>query len=481
MDIKGPTGSLPVDSEPVQVAPGTASRESRNASSSPSQSVLLKLSSNLFKLGQVLNVIVAKVEQNALLLMLQDKILDPDGNPLNIQLRAPRTQAAEVGQRLQVQVTDIKQNIPTLSVVASQRPALVLADLLNQAQARQQPLQQLLNNLVQVKSTDALLASLPKQVTENIDALWRALPEAGQLQRPDNVRQAIQRSGPFLESQLLNAAQNNTRLFPALDTKTTLLRLAAALRQQNSNYLSREAGAENLAKTTSASSQTNTQQPLNPLLTGRQTNSATSTTLTRPTTNPAMQNTAVTPRVDPGIPTPPTQQAQPLTNMTSNQILELLMQQTEGSLQRTLTHQLHMLNTDSARQQLVFELPIKHGDGVDVFDMRIHPDQEGSQQQDEEQARPWTIMMAFNLEGLGAIRAQISLVDDQISTHWWAEQQQTVELFQQHMTTLQERLSHVGLEVDKIECQCGVPKVAPINEGVKQKTPYSDVNLDEKV
>jgi len=478
MDIKGPTGSIPVDNEPVQVAPGTASRESRNTSSSPSQSVLLKLSSNLFKLGQVLNVIVAKVEQNALLLMLQDKILDPDGNPLNIQLRAPRTQAAEVGQRLQVQVTDIKQNIPTLNVVASQRPALVLADLLNQAQARQQPLQQLLNNLVQVKSTDALLASLPKQVTEQIDTLWRALPEAGQLQRPENVRQAIQRSGPFLESQLLKAELGKTRLFPALDTKTTLLRLAEALRQQNTNASARETGS---------TATTTTQQPLNTLLSrplsgsGSQTNQPMSTTLPPPAANPAMQNAGATPRVDPNIPTPPTQQTQSLANMTSNQILELLTQQTEGSLQRTLTHQLHMLNTDSARQQLVFELPIKHGGGVDVFDMRIHPDQEGPQQQDEEQARPWTIMMAFNLEGLGAIRAQISLVNDQISTHWWAEQQQTVELFQQHMATLQDRLSHVGLEVDKIECQCGVPKVAPTDETVKQKTPYSDVNLDEKV
>ena len=186
-------------------------------------------------------------------------------------------------------------------------------------------------------------------------------------------------------------------------------------------------------------------------------------------------------RVDPNIPAPPSRQTQALINMTTNQLLELLTQQTEGSLQRTLTHQLQMLNTDNVRQQLAFELPIKHGNEVDVFDMRIHPDQDGSQQNASKQERPWTIMMAFNLEGLGAIRAQISLVNDHISTHWWAEQQQTVDLFQQHMSTLQDRLSHVGLDVDKVQCQCGVPKVSGEDEVKPQKILYTDINLDEKV
>jgi len=464
MDIKGPTGSIPVDNEAVQVEPSAASRQSRNTQSSPSQSVLLKLSPSLFKLGQVLDVIVTKVEQNALLLMLQNKMTDPDGNPLNIQLRAPRTQPAEVGQRLQVQVTDVKQNIPTLQVMDSQRPALVLADLINQAQAKQQPLQQLLNNLVQVKSTDALLNALPKQVTEHIDTLWRALPEASQLQRPDTMRQAFLHAGPFLESQLLKAEQSNARFFPALDTKTSLLRLAEALRQQNLNPVSRQTN-------------TTAQMPLtqtNPQLLPQ------GNTLSQHA-NTAAKHQPPAARVDPNIPAPPSRQTQTLANMTTNQLLELLTQQTEGSLQRTLTQQLQMLNADNIRQQLAFELPIKHGDEIDVFDMRIHPDQQGSQQDGAEQERPWTVMMAFNLEGLGAVRAQISLVNDQISTHWWAEQQQTVDLFQQHMSTLQDRLSHVGLDVDKVKCQCGVPKVSGDAEVVEQKPLYTDINVDEQV
>lgn len=471
MDIKGPTGSIPVDAEPVQVEPGTASRESRNAQSAPSQSVLLKLSPNLFKLGQVLDVIVAKVEQNSLLLMLQNKVTDADGNPLNIQLRAARTPAAEVGQRLQVQVEDIKQQVPILKVIDIQRPALVLADLLVQAQAKQQPLQQLLNNLVQVKSTDALLSSLPKNVVDKIETLWRALPEAGQLQRPNNLRQAIQYAGPFLEAQLLRAEQSGTRFLPAMDTKTHLLRLAEVLRQQNTNLGFREAGSTNQPSST--------QQPLASLLRDSQSGQPEKSTTSAATTPAESKIQPLAPRVDPNIPAPPARQTQTLASMTTNQILELLTQQIEGSLQRTLTQQLHMLNTDSQRQQLVFELPIKHGDDVDVFDMRIHPDQEGKQQETE-QTRPWTIMMAFNIEGLGSIRAQISLFNDKISTHWWAEQQQTVDLFQQHMATLQDRLNHVGLDIDKIHCQCGIPKIAGSNDTHNQQTHYSDINLDEQ-
>jgi hypothetical protein len=468
MEIKGPTGSIPVDTEPTQVQPGTASRESRNASAAPSQSVLIKLSPNLFKLGQVLSVTVARVEQNALLLMLQDKITDRNGNPINLQLRAPKVADVEPGQRLQVQVTDLKQNIPTLKIIDSQRPAMVLSDLISQAQTKQQPLQQMLNNLVQIRSTDSLLAGIPKAVTERIDSLWRALPEQNQLQRPDNVKQAIQYAGPFLESQLLKMGEGSTRFFPARDTKNNLLRLAEALRQQNSLSLSRENAATTTTTNTTAQP-TTTSKPLSPQAPN---NLAGTAQLITENKGPAV------PRVDPNIPNPSVRQATNFVNLNTNQIIELLTQQTEGSLQRTLTQQLHMLNTDNIRQQLVFELPIRHGNNVDVFDMRIHPDQGGSQQQEAEQARPWTIMMAFDLEGLGPVRAQISLVNDRISTHWWAEQQLTVELFQQHMATLQDRLSHVGLEVEKVQCQCGVPQLSTQQE---QKTHYSDINLDEEV
>jgi len=294
------------------------------------------------------------------------------------------------------------------------------------------------------------------------------LPEAGQLQRVNNLRQAIQYAGPFLEAQLLGNHQGKTRFFPAMDTKTHLLRLAEALRQYNINVSPREAGSTNQT--------INPAQPLTPSL--RENLSAQSATAT---TTAESKNQPAASRVDPNIPAPPTRQTQTLAGMTTNQILELLSQQTEGSLQRTLTQQLQMLTSDSLRQQMVFELPIKHGDDVDVFDMRIHPDQEGHQQQDNEPTRPWTIMMAFNLEGLGPIRAQISLFDDKISTHWWAEQQHTVDLFQQHIQTLQDNLSHVGLDIDKIHCQCGIPKLAGSHDAQEQQTHYSDKNLDEQV
>lgn len=472
MEIKGPTGSIPVDPEPVQVEPGTASRESRNTQSAPSQSVQLKLTPNLFKPGQVLNVIVARLEQNSLLLMLQDRITDAEGNPLNIQLRAARTPAAEVGQRLQVVVEDIKQQVPVLKVLNTQRPAIVLADLLAQAQTRQQPTQQLLNNLVQIKSTEALLATLPKNVTDKIETLWRALPEASQLQRPDGLRQAVQYSGPFLEAHLLKAQQAGNRFFPAMDTRTHLLRLAEALRQQNTPLGTPETKSPQQAMPPQPASASLARDNL--------TGQPTKTAVPGMDMQVETKSQAPVPKVDPNIPTPPSRQAQTLSNMTTNQILELLTQQTEGSLQRTLTQQLHMLNTDAQRQQLVFELPIRHGEDVDVFDMRIHPDQEGQQQQAGDHARPWTIMMAFNLEGLGPIRAQVSLIKEKISSHWWAEQQQTVDLFQQHMATLQDRLSHVGLDIDKIHCQCGMPRLANTQAAPEQQTHYSDINLDEK-
>jgi hypothetical protein len=248
-----------------------------------------------------------------------------------------------------------------------------------------------------------------------------------------------------------------------MDTKNSLLRLAEALRQQNVVVTARDSLSTPQTTTTQALPTTTSQA-----------------NVANPNPGQTTQDNNIPPaaaKVDPNIPAPQAKHNTAVTNMNVNQILDLLTQQTDGSLQRTLTQQLHMLNTDSARQQLIFELPIKHADGVDVFDMRIHPDQQGHNPE-MEQARPWTIMMAFDLDGLGPVRAQISLFNEKISTHWWAEQQQTVELFQQHLETLQNRLTHVGLEVDKVKCQYGIPKA---NIKQEQKSLYTDINLDEKV
>ena len=475
MNIKGPTGAIPVDLETHAVEPTAPARESRGTRASPSQSVLLKLSPNLFQLGQILEVVVAKVERENLLLLLQNKLVDKDGLPIKMQFRVPRTQSAEVGQRLTVQVSELKDSVPKLTVIAVQKAELSIQNLLAQAQTKQQPLQQLLDNLSQLqnrnpKTPQTLATPLPKEINDRIQTLWRALPEANQIQQLNALKQGIQHSGPFLESQLLQASLTENRFFPSTDTKTNLLRIAEAIRHQ----LQQQPATEHKSATSQSTTSGSLASP---------STTATAATIKANANPMAGAKSGITqthPPIDPDIPAPPVRQAMAINSLNGEQILELLLQQTEGSLQRALAQQLHMLTTDNPRQPLIVELPIRNGqDGVDVFDLRIHPDQEQHQQAEEgpdSESKTWSVMMSFNLEGLGPVRAQINFAHGKVSTQWWAEQESTVALFKNNVETLQSRLSNVGAEINKLDCLCGKPKTleAPI------KTRYNDAYLDEQ-
>jgi len=141
-----------------------------------------------------------------------------------------------------------------------------------------------------------------------------------------------------------------------------------------------------------------------------------------------------------------------LTMMTT----EHLLQQTEGGLAHISTQQLHSTNHDPQRPLWLLELPGRHDNGVDVFDLRIQRD--GKERHTAEPAHhTWTVMLAFDLQGPGPVRAQVDLVQDKISSYWWADQASTVELFHQHMEQLQQRISSAGLKVNKLQYQQGIP------------------------
>ena len=462
MNITPPSGVPPTDLDNQAVEPTAPTRETRPVLPSPSsQSVQLKLSPNMFQLGQVLDLIVAKMDRDNVLLLMQNKIFDKDGQPLKLQFTVPRAPNNEVGQRITAQVTDLKDNLPKLNVIATQKPQVSINNLLVQAQTKQQPLQQLLDGYAQVTNKENINSALPREVNERIQTLWRALPESGQIQRANALKHGIQNSGPFLESQLLKASMTETQFFPATDTKTNLLRIAEAIRHQ----LHTPSPTQTRGTTTTPSPIT--QNP-----------AQTNTTAKQPGLPPNVNMAPPQARIDPDIPVPSPRLHASLGNLMGDQILELLLQQTEGSLQRTLAQQLLMLNNDNPRQQLIVELPIRNGqEGVDVFDLRIHPDQEqnaGAEQETE--ATTWTVMMSFNLDGLGPVRAQVSFANGQVSTNWWAEQADTVDLFKNNIEVLQSRLTHVGAEVSKLNCQHGLPKI----QETQANPLYSDSFLDEQ-
>lgn len=466
MTIQGPTGPPPpVDKKPLSISPGAGSPAAKNPTQTPVASVQVQLSPALFKQGQMLNVAIAKIEQDALLLVLQNRLTDHKGEPLNIQFRVAKFPGAQPGQQLTVHVADIKNNQPVLQLVSTNKPPLDLQATLQQSLVNNRPLQGVFDHLIAAKQSRPEQLALPANVREQLDRLWRSLPELSQLQRPDNLRQALNNAGPFLEAYLAKVATGSEQHPPAMDVRAQLLRLAQTLRQQTPQQpnVTTNTTATNSTLTSLNSSAQTTPAPMT------QTNPQNMTT---PTAQPSTRQTANAPTNN--LPNPAARQAVNYEGLKAEQILQQLLQQTDAGLARIQQQQVQMVQTE-ARPQWVMELPVKHGEGVDVFDIRIQPDAEQNSQNQKDQAYPWTVMLAFNLEGLGPVRAQISLYNGQISTYWWAEQQQTVSLFHEHLSFLENRLQHAGVSIQQLACECGIPEPRTI----ANKIPYSDSNLDE--
>lgn len=469
MNIQGPGAPPPVDNEaPIVVTPGVASSATRSPAQAPTPSVQVQLSPALFKQGQILQVVIAKIEQDALLLLMQNRLTDSKGDPLQIQFRVPTFPGAQVGQQLSVQVAEIKNNLPVLRLIAT-NPAAT-QDIVNTARQNlptTQPLQTVFDHLSTVKNAQPINAVLPNNVRDQLDRLWRSLPEMMTLQRADNLRQTLKYAGPFLEAQLAKMAMNNERVFPAMDVRAQLLRLADAIRQH-------------------------IPQPANPQTPATTQSTPPAHTAALPTRTPiettALPSTQIHATVQdaqgkqqiPGQPVNiadiPSRQMPQYEGMPTEKVLLQLLQQADAGLARMQQQQLQMIPSE-ARPQWLLELPIKTANGVDVFDIRIQPDGEQKENQGDSAQYPWTVMLSFNLEGLGPVRAQISLYQGRVSSYWWAEQQQTVSLFQQHRGFLENRLSHAGVPFHQLVCECGIPEV----KATQNKIPYSNTNLDEQV
>jgi hypothetical protein len=136
-----------------------------------------------------------------------------------------------------------------------------------------------------------------------------------------------------------------------------------------------------------------------------------------------------------------------------------LQHQAEGALARVQLHQLASLPQDenSHKQFWQFELPIAHPEGHDEFLIQF-----------EREARPaaeagdrWSVMLNFNIPPTGPVRARLSLIADEISSHFTAEDVEGARRIEQLLPTLYEAFSRAGLKVGKLSAAQGVAVSRP--------------------
>ena len=393
MEIKGP--NIPI--KPASL--GTADLDS------PQQ---IRTSIDSWKTNQLLRASV--IDSNP-----QQTRLNIQG--VQVQTKTPQNLALQTNQQLTVQVLS-KNAIPDLKIIDIEKPVQqVINQQLRNVLPKQQPITHLLADLKAVATRPEIQRLLPNNLLQSFQKITETIPQANQLKTPEAIKQALQRSGLFTEQQLGQAVTQGQKppVSTEVNLRTALLRLAVIIKATLANDVKIPLPAA-----------------------------------AAPTANLIQHLQQQTPQ-------PQATVASRLMDIANVEQLKLeLLKQVEASLARIQTMQLTSVKTDDSTNPLwAMELPIRNQDNTDIFDIRIQQEQHGHDQDDAKHR--WSVSIAFDIEGLGAIYVKASLLDDKISATFWLAEPETHELFSEYMQTLHKRLKDAGLDIEQLNLAQGIP------------------------
>ena len=381
-------------------------------------------------IGQLLQAVVIKQLSNetVLLQLINTTAQTTPGQPLQLTAETPLPLA--LGQRLQLEVSQLGEK-PIIKVLnQAETIAPVLNQALMQALPRQSGMTPLLANLSWITQQQSAATPLPQAIQVLAKELIDKLPSREKITTAEGVKQAIKDSGLFLESKLSQAVQRGEAPATGDDLKSLLLRLLNTVQKES-------------AQTTTATTPT-----------------------PQPSTRPALPATLLMPQTPPpaipgGRPQPQGEAQATLATLSNTlSLLQELGKQTEGSVARTQLHQLASLPTpDQNPLTWSFELPIRNQERVDLFQFVIE-EQKGERDKNEEQKRRWSITIAFELEGLGPMYTRLQLENGKVGATFWANSFDTSTLINQNLTELAQRFEQAGLERGELRCFQGQPPEA---------------------
>ena len=96
------------------------------------------------------------------------------------------------------------------------------------------------------------------------------------------------------------------------------------------------------------------------------------------------------------------------------------------------------------------EIPIQDTEGADVLQLLLKQQQEGEQN--------WTLGFSLDLPSFGPIVGELQLRGLRLSIRLWAQQRQTVDRLEEQFDDLRARLDATGLFLDQLSCQFGLPQ-----------------------
>jgi len=277
----------------------------------------------------------------------------------------------------------------------------------------------------------------------------RALGNNKQLSSSHGLKRAILNSGILLEAKLLQRLNTNTAK-PSLVSKQGLVDKILMGKQEAAGFQQADLKA-NLNKllkllqswpkqtTPSMQQRSSTQQAVIQQQMAGMKASITNPALPflkKAVNKAARQSTVIAPNID--------------------QQIKDLLSKTEGALSKITLNQLASANTDSTspRQVWQLEIPIFHHQSTESIFLKIERD-ETSSKASAKSKQQWTISVEMTPPKLGLIRNKLTLANNQVSANFWAEQDDTRQLIQQHLEVLRKQFIRAKLDAKTIQVQQG--------------------------
>ncbi len=300
-------------------------------------------------------------------------------------------------QNLQILSSTVAKNVPIpafskgeASGAQGTKPSLIqlLSTALQSPRANKGDVEvlQTLRNLVGTESLQKVGERLGPEVVNRIKTVLENTPTRSEVSSPPLLRKIIQESGLFLEPKLV-AGQP-----PEVDLKSNLLLLLLHIRNRLEQFVLPEQKDLPVHERSS-------QPPPSPLESG------------------------------------------------ISKLLNQLFRQTEGSLARIQLNQLASLPSEDGnnRQVWQFDIPVRHPNGFDNFQLKVEREQHQGKKRDARHR--WRVSLHFDLESLGPVQAQVTLLGEEVSALFLAERKESATLIEQHLSALDLAFSRAGLKV----------------------------------
>ena len=85
----------------------------------------------------------------------------------------------------------------------------------------------------------------------------------------------------------------------------------------------------------------------------------------------------------------------------------------------------------------------------------------------------WSVMLAMELENLGALQVKVSLVDSQIQVNFWSGNQNTLHLLDTHQESLKQDINSLGLTLEDFNTFFGLKE----NEILSTQASLLDIKI----